>query len=168
MAFQRLAYSGMATFVVLAMASLPAHAADKKTKPLPKPTPPGIARKAAAALPPQIYQVNPTKVNPTTQPNIMILGQHLTETTTVQVGGVPATTVQVPDPNHLLVKLPNNLSQGTYTVQVTNEAGTAVASDPLVVDGAGNQFSPLQIAAGAGFLLFLVLVMRLSRTPGLS
>src|SRR5437764_7031968 len=150
----------MATLVVLAMTSLPAQAADKKTKLLPKPTPPGIAKKAAA-LPPQIYQVNPTKVNPTTQPNVMILGQHLTQNTTVQVGGVPATTVQVPDPNHLLVKLPDNLSQGSYTIEVTNEAGTAVASDPLVVDGAANQFSTLQIALGAGFVLFLMLVMRL-------
>src|SRR5256885_9917798 len=52
-----------------------------------------------------IYQVNPTKVNPTVQPNIMILGQHLTPASTVQVGGRAATTVQAPDTYHLLVKL---------------------------------------------------------------
>ena len=51
---------------------------------------------------------------------------------------------------------------------MTNEAGSAVATDALVVDGAAAQLSTLQYAAGAGILLFLMLVMRLTRTPGLS
>jgi hypothetical protein len=157
-----------ASFATLVLASLPAYAATKNPAPTARPTPPGQSKKAAPAAPPQIYQVNPTKVNPTTQPNIMILGQHLTPTSTVEVGGRPATTVQAPDPNHLLVKLPDNLAQGSYQIEVTNEAGTAVADSPLQVDDPGAQFSPLQIAAGAGFLVFLVLVMRLARTPGIS
>ena len=169
MLLRRLLQLVMAIVSALALASVPAYAATKKPAPTPQPTPPGQAKKAPTpAAPPQIYQVNPTKVNPTTQPNIMILGQHLTPTSTVEVGGRPATTVQAPDPNHLLVKLPDNLAQGSYQIEVTNEAGTAVADAPLQVDDPGTQFSTLQIAAGAGFLLFLVLVMRLARTPGLS
>ena len=165
MAPRRLLEAGLVTVIALALASAPVDAASTKTAPTPKPTPPGLVKKAG---PPEIFQVSPTKVNPTTQPNIMILGQYLTPTSTVEVGGRPATTVQAPDPNHLLVKLPDNLSQGSYEVQVTNEAGSAVATDPLVVDGAAAQLSTLQYAAGGGFLLFLVLVMRLARTPGLS
>jgi hypothetical protein len=150
MALRRLAAGGLATVIALAVANLPAYAATKKAVPAPKPTPAGLARKAS---PPEIFEVNPAKVNPTTQPNIMILGQFLTPSSTVQVGGRPATTVQAPDGNHLLVKLPDNLSQGSYDVQVTNEAGTAVATDPLVVDGAGAQLGTLQYAAGAGFIV---------------
>jgi hypothetical protein len=172
MLIRRLAATGLATVLALSLASVPAYAASKKATP--KPTPPGSARKIVAPPPlpimlaPQIYQVNPTKVNPTTQPNIMILGQHLSATTSVQVGGRPATTVQAPDANHLLVKLPDNLAHGAYTVQVSNGAGTAVATDALEVDVQASQLSTLQIVSGAGFLLVLVLVMRLSRTPGLS
>ena len=169
MLLRRLLQAAVAVFATLALASVPAYAATKKPAPTPRPTPPGQAKKVPTpAAPPQIYQVNPTKVNPTTQPNIMILGQHLTPTSTVEVGGRPATTVQAPDPNHLLVKLPDNLAQGNYQIEVTNDAGTAVADAPLQVDDPGAQFSTLQIAAGAGFLLFLVLVMRLARTPGIS
>jgi|SRR5438270_2209353 len=165
MAPGRVLQAGLVTVIALALASAPVDAASKNTAPTPKPTPPGLVKKAG---PPEIFQVSPTKVNPTTQPNIMILGQYLTPTSTVEVGGRPATTVQAPDPNHLLVKLPDNLSQGSYEVQVTNEAGSAVATDALVVDGAAAQLSTLQYAAGAGILLFLMLVMRLTRTPGLS
>jgi IPT/TIG domain len=168
MLLRRLLETVVAIFAALALASVPVYAASKKPATTPKPTPPGQAKKAPTPAPPQIYQVSPTKVNPTTQPNIMILGQHLTPTSTVEVGGRPATTVQAPDPNHLLVKLPADLGQGSYQIQVTNEAGTAIADAPLQVDDPGAQFSTLQYVAGAGFLLFLVLVMRLARTPGLS
>jgi hypothetical protein len=166
-ALRRLAAGGLTTLLALALTSLPAYAATKRATPTPKPTPPGQVKKAAV-LPPQIYQVNPTKVNPTVQPNIMILGQHLTPASTVQVGGRPATTVQAPDTYHLLVKLPENLSQGSYSVEVTNEAGTAMATDELVVDDPGFQPSTMTMLAGGGFLVLLVLVMRLARTPGLS
>ena len=168
MRLRRLLQALMTMIVSFALATLPVYAATKKPAAAPRPTPPGQAKKTPASAAPQIYQVNPTKVNPTTQPNIMILGQHLTPTSTVEVGGRPATTLQAPDPNHLLVKLPDNLGSGSYQVQVTNEAGTAVADAPLQVDDPGAQFSTLQYAAGGGFLVFLVLVMRLSRTPGIS
>ena len=163
----RLAAGGLATLVGLALTSLPAYAATKRPTPTPRAAAPRPA-KAPAALAPQIYQLSPIKVNPTVQPNIMILGQHLTAATTVQVGGRPATTVQAPDAYHLLVKLPDNLSQGSYWVEVTNEGGTAMATDELVVDDSGSMPSNLQMLAGGGFLLLLVLVMRLARMPGIA
>ena len=162
---RRLAASGLVALVALALANVTANAATKRVMPTPKPLP-LPAKGRAAVQPPEIYQVNPTKVNPTVQPNVMIMGLHLTAATTVAVGGVPAQTVQAPDANHLLVKLPDNLSSGTYSVEVTNEAGSAIATDALVVD-AGTQLSMLQYAAAGGFLILLVLVMRLARTPGL-
>ena len=163
---RRLAAGGLATLVALAVTSLPAYAATKRATTTAKPTPPGQVKKVAV-LPPQIYQLNPIKVNPTIQPNIMILGQHLTPASTVQVGGRPATTVQASDTYHLLVKLPDNLAQGSYSVEVTNEAGTAMATDELVVDDSGSQPSTMMMLAGGGFLVLLVLVMRLARAPSL-
>ena len=164
-AVRRLAAGGLATLMALALTSLPAYAATKRPTPTPKPAAP---RPAPVSLAPQIYQLNPVKVNPTVLPNIMILGQHLTPTTTVQVGGRPATTVEVPDANHLLMKLPENLAQGSYLVAVTNEGGTATASDELVIDDTGTHPSTMMMLVGGGFLLLLVLVMRLARTPGLA
>ncbi len=163
-AARRLAAGGLASLMALAL-SVPAQAATKPsaaTRPAALPTP-----VRTAVLPPQIYQVSPLKVNPTIQPNIMILGQHLTPGSNVHVGGRPATTVQAPDSYHLLVKLPDNLSQGSYWVEVTNEAGTAMASDELVVDD-GSRPSTMMMLVGGGVLLLLVLVMRLARTPGLA
>jgi hypothetical protein len=160
----RLLLGGVASVLALALTTMPVQAS---TRAKPKPTAPPQVKKAPALLPPQIYQVNPQRVNPTVQPNIMILGQYMTPKTTVQVGGHPATTVQVPDPNHLLVKLPEDLSQGSYPIAVTNEAGTATASDELVIDQTPAQ-SNLLYLAGGGFLLLLILVMRLARTPSLA
>ena len=165
-AARRLAAGGLATMIVFALTSLPANAATKQAPPTVKPVAPAPAR--SAVLPPQIYQVTPAKVNPTTQPNIMILGQHLTPASVVQVGGRLATTVQASDSYHMLVKLPDNLAQGSYSIEVTNEAGTATASDQLVVDDPGLQPSNLQMLTAAGLLILLVLVMRLARTPGLA
>ena len=163
---RRLAAGGLATLLALALTALPAHAATKRPVATAKPTPPALIR--TSVLPPQIYQVNPIKVNPTVQPNIMILGQHLTPASTVQVGGRLATTVQATDTYHMLVKLPDNLAQGSYSVEVTNEAGTAMATDELVVDDSGSQPSTMTILIGGGILLLLLLVMRLARTPGLT
>ncbi len=164
---RRLAAGGLATVIVLALTSLPAHAATKPAALAPPAAVPAPIR-AAGVLPPQIYQLNPIKVNPAVLPNVMIVGQHLTPATTVQVGGRAATTVQVPDANHLLMKLPENLSQGSYLVAVTNEAGTAMSSDKLVIDDPGLHPSTMMMLAGGGFLLLLVLVMRMARTPGLA
>jgi methionine-rich copper-binding protein CopC len=162
-AARRLLASGLATVLALALTAAPAHAATRRVTPTAKPTPAAQVKKAPAVLPPQIYQLNPLKINPTVQPNIMILGQYMTPATTAHVGGRPATTVQVPDTNHLLVKLPENLSQGTYLVEVTNEAGTVTASDALVVESPGP--TNMMYLMGGGFLILLVLVMRLARTP---
>jgi len=163
---RRLATGGLATMVALAVTSLPAFAATKRAIPTPKPVAPVHVK--STLLPPQIYQVTPAKVNPTTQPNIMILGQHLTPASTVQVGGRPATTVQATDTYHMLVKLPDNLAQGSYSIEVTNEAGTTTASDELVVDNPGFTPSNMLLLSGAGLLILLVLMMRLARTPGLA
>src|SRR5256714_8781571 len=116
-ALRRLAAGGLTTLLALALTSAPAYAATKRPPTPSKPTLPAQVKKAIV-LPPQIYQVNPTKVNPTVQPNIMILGQHLTPASTVQVGGRAATTVQGPDTHHLLVKLPGNLAQGADSIEV--------------------------------------------------
>jgi len=156
-AVRRVAAAGLASLTALVLMTVPAMAATKPTAPA-RPATPAAPARAAAALPPQIYQLNPVKVNPTVLPNIMILGQYLT----------PATTVQVPDANHLLMKLPENLAQGSYSVAVTNEAGTALASDQLVIDDTGTHPSNLMMLVGGGFLLLLMLVMRLARTPGLA
>jgi IPT/TIG domain len=168
MATLRMAAGGLLTLLALCFTAAPALASTARTAPTPKPLPAVAAPHAPAVRLPQVYQVNPSKVNPSLQPNIMIVGQFLTPTTRVQVGTRLATTVQVPDPNHLLVKLPDNLSGGTYPIQVTNEAGTVMASDSLVVDSAGDQPTTLTYLIGGGFLGFLVLILRLARTPGLS
>jgi len=166
-AVRRMAAAGLASLTALVLMTVPAMAATKPAAAA-RPATPAAPARASAALPPQIYQLNPVKVNPAVLPNIMILGQHLTPATTVQVGGRPATTVQVPDANHLLMKLPENLTQGSYSVAVTNEAGTALASDQLVIDDTGTQPSNLMMLVGGGALLLLMLVMRLARTPGLA
>lgn len=164
----RLFIGSMAAFVCLAAGSTPAMAATKSTRVVPHPTPPGQVRKTATLLAPVIFQVNPTKVNPALQSNIIILGQHLSAATRVQVGGHPATTIESADSQTLLVKLPDDLPKGSYLVQLTNEAGSTTADDPLIVDDAGAGPSNLTTLAGAGSLLLLVLVMRLARTPGLA
>jgi hypothetical protein len=167
MAAVRIAAGGLLTLLALGFGAVPALAGTRPI-PAPKSLPPVAAQHVPATRAPEVFQVNPTKVNPSLQPNIMIVGQFLTPTTRVQVGSRLATTVQVPDPNHLLVKLPDNLSGGTYPIQVTNEAGTVMASDSLVVDSAGDQPTTLTYLIGGGFFGFLVLIMRLARTPGLS
>lgn len=163
----RMAAGGLLTLLALGLTAAPALAGTRPVSAA-KPLPPVAAPHAQAARAPEVFQVNPTKVNPTVQPNIMIIGQFLTPATTVQVGTRQATTIQVPDPNHLLVKLPDNLTRGTYPIQVTNEVGSVMATDSLVVDSAGDQPSTLGYLLGGGFIGFLLLVMRLARTPGLS
>jgi ABC-type phosphate/phosphonate transport system substrate-binding protein len=163
----RLITGAAAALLCLAWGTAPVLAAAKtKVVVPPHVTPPGLARKAAV-LAPLVFQVNPAKVNPTTQTNIVIIGQHLSATTRVQVGGHPATTVEAPDPQTLLVKLPEDLAKGSYAVSVTNEAGTTVADQQLVVDDSGTGPNKLTTMAGVASLLVLVLVMRLARTPGL-
>ncbi len=149
---------GAATVLMIAMA-VTAVVADASSKPVN--TPP--LRKL-----PQIFQVTPVKVNPRLQPNIMILGQNLTPTTHVEIGTRPALTVDASDGYHLLAKLPPDLPQGLYSIQVSNEAGTVTADDRLQVDSSDAGPSNMTMLLGAAFLAFFVLVMRLARTPGLA
>lgn len=160
---------GLAAALACLAASTIAASAATQTKPAPvHPTTPASARKNPAPAAPLVFQLSPAKVDPVRQPNIVIIGQHLSASTRVIVGGRPATTVESPDSQTLLVKLPDALARGSYEVDVTNEAGTAVADDPLVVDDSQGGPSSLTTMAGAGFLVLLVLVMRLARTPGLA
>jgi len=160
---------GLTASLALLASGTTAVSAAVKTKPDPvHPAPAAVTSKNPVPAAPLVFQLNPVKVNLTRQPNIVIIGQHLSATTRVMVGGRPATTVQSPDNQTLLVKLPDDLSRGSYEVDVTNEAGTAVADDQLVVDDSQSGPSTLTTMAGAGFLLLLLLVMRLARTPGLA
>ena len=168
MAALRMAIGGLLTLFALGLTAAPVLASTARTAPTPKPLPPVAAPHATTVRLPQVYQVNPLKVNPTVQPNIMIVGQFLTPATKVQVGTRLATTIQVPDANHALIKLPDNLARGTYAIEVTNEAGSVMASDSLVVDSSGDQPSTLTYMLGGGFVAFLVLIMRIARTPGLA
>lgn len=160
---------GLAAALACLACGSTAAAAAAKTRPTPAhPTPPAAAHKTPAPAAPLVFQLSPAKVDPSRQPNIVIIGQHLSASTRVMVGGRQATTVESPDSQTLLVKLPEPLARGSYEVDVTNEAGTAVADDQLVVDDSQGGPSSLTTMAGAGFLLLLVLVMRLARTPGLA
>jgi len=125
------------------------------------------AEAATNAPAPTVIQISPARVNPVLQPNIMILGQHFTPTTMVLVGGLPATVITSPDAYHLLVKLPDNLGQGAYSVEVSNDAGTAWATDELIVD-TSTKPNTLKILAASGFVALMLLVMRMSRLPGLA
>src|SRR5947207_15956378 len=125
---RRLLAGGLATVLALALTMVPSQAATRRPTPTPKPTP-ALLKKAPTVIPPQIYQLNPLKVNPTVQPNIMILGQSMTPATTVYVSGPPATTVQAPDANPLLANPPDNLSQASYVVESTKQAETTKASN---------------------------------------
>jgi len=149
---QRLLGAVTIAWLVMALGTVAAAASSKPASPL---------RKT-----PQIFQVSPVRVNLRLQPNIMILG-HFTPTTQVEIGSRAATTVDVSDGYHLLAKLPPDLPQGSYRIQVSNEAGTVMADDSLVVDGDARPNNMVFLAGGA-FLALFVLVMRLARTPGLS
>jgi hypothetical protein len=151
---QRLVSAVTLTWLVMALGTVAADASSKPgTTPLHKS--------------PQIFQVSPVRVNLRLQPNIMILGQNFTPTTQVEIGSRAAQTIDVSDGYHLLAKLPSDLPQGSYRIQVSNEAGTVMADDSLVVDG-GEGPSNTVLLAGGAFLALFVLVMRLARTPGLS
>ena len=160
---------GLAAALACLASGTTAAAAAARTKPTPvHPTPPAVARKNPVPAAPLVFQLNPAKVDPSRQPNIVIIGQHLSASTRVTVGGRSATTVESPDSQTLLVKLPEALATGSYEVDVTNEAGTAVADDQLIVDDSQSGPSSLTTMVGAGVLLLLLLVMRLARTPGLA
>ena len=78
MAALRMAIGGLLTLFALGLTAAPVLASTARTAPTPKPLPPVAAPHATTVRLPQVYQVNPLKVNPTVQPNIMIVGQFLT------------------------------------------------------------------------------------------
>lgn len=119
-------------------------------------------RPAVRKLAPKIYIVSPTKVNLRTQPNVVLTGQNLLATTQVVVGGRPATTLDAPDPNHLLVKLPEDLADGTYILEASNGDATAMADDMLTVQ-AGGMLDRNGMLVVIGGMALLLLAARLAR-----
>ncbi len=122
---------------------------------------------AASHHAPRVYQMNPTKVDLRRQTNVMLLGQNLTPATRVKVGTQQASTMEAPDGFHLLVKLPPDLDSGTYIVEVSNEAGSTTAAEPLLVDRTDPGLNRMTMLVGGGSLALLGLMMRLARTPTL-
>jgi hypothetical protein len=111
--------------------------------------------------------INPNRVNLQTQPNIILQGQNLTPSTQVVVGNQPATIVQA-DGYSMVVQLPSTLQNGTYQVEVSNEAGTAMADDPLIVDDTpAGPSQPVLLLGIGGLGALLILLMRMARSPSL-
>lgn len=135
--------------VALACMALTAAAADN-----PRPVP---VRGA-----PRIFLVSPAKVNLRVQPNIVITGQNLGATTQIQVGGHPATTVEAPDANHLLVKLPADLTDGTYVIQASNGDAVSTADQMLTVQ-AGSPLDQMNMLLMFGGGVLVLLAARLAR-----
>jgi len=144
---RRLLGTGVMLIVALGLTSQAAQAAG------------GPSRAAGAA---RVFQVSLTKVNPHVQKNLMLAGQNLTASTQVRVGGYATATVEAPDAYHLLVRLPEELPQGTYLVEATNEAGTTVAEEPVVVQLESGP-NRMTILFGSGFMALLMLVARAAR-----
>ncbi len=120
----------------------------------------GGSSRAAGA--PRVFQVSPTKVNPHVHKNLMLAGQNLSASTQVRVGGYAAATVEATDAYHLLVRLPEELPQGTYMVEATNEAGTTTAEEPIVVQSESGM-NRMTLIYGSGFMALLMLVARAAR-----
>ena len=146
---RRLLASAMLVGFALASTALAAAAAD---------------RPATATVPktPRIYLVAPTRINLKTQPNVVLTGQYLAPTTRVVFGGRPATTLEAPDPNHLLVKVPSDLEDGTYILQASNGTATTTADEMITVQ-AGSMMDRQTLLILAGGLLLLLLCTRLAR-----
>jgi hypothetical protein len=148
-AIQRLLATAIGVGFVLAGSVITASAADRPAKATPRQAP-------------KIYLVSPNSVNLRTQPNIILTGQNLAATTQVAVGGRPATTLEAPDPNHLLVQLPADLHDGSYTLTASNGDQSATADDLLIIQAA----SPLDrntMLIVIGGIALLLLAARLAR-----
>lgn len=111
---------------------------------------------------PRIFLVSPTKVNLKVQPNIVLTGQNLAATTRVAVGGHPATTVDAPDSNHLLIQLPADLTDGTYVIEASNGDAVSTADQMLTVQ-AGGPFDRMSMLLMLGGGLLVLLAARLAR-----
>jgi hypothetical protein len=138
--------------VLLGLTGHPAAAATK--------TAPAAASHSSGV--PRVFQVTPPRVNLQTQPNIMLVGQNLTQTTQVLVGGRPATTVEATG-STLLAKLPEGLTGGSYSLQVVGNGASTTADDRLLVDDSLQGPSQMTMLTGGGLLALLLLVMRMGR-----
>lgn len=143
MKFGRLLTAAMLLGLGLAWTAITAAAADH---------PAPVRLKQA----PRIFLISPTKVNLRVQPNIVLTGQNLAPTTQVVVGGHPATTLDAPDSNHLLVQLPPDLGDGTYVLQASNGDAVSTADEMLTVQAASpiDQRNMLMLV-GSGLLVLL-------------
>jgi hypothetical protein len=112
---------------------------------------------------PRVFQFTPARINPVTEPNIMLVGQNLTTTTQVLIGGRPAVTVEATG-STLLARLPEGLSSGSYQLQVEGNGATSIASDPVIIDQGSTAPSRSTMLAGGAFAVLFLLVARLA-TP---
>ena len=121
---------------------------------------------AAAGSPapgvPRVFQITPARVNPVLEPNIMLVGQNLTASTQVLVGGRPAVTVEATGTT-LLARLPEGLDSGSYQLQVVTDGASSVATDPVVIEPASQGLSRSTMLAGGGFAALFLLVLRLAQ-----
>lgn len=154
-ALRRLLGASTVALCLAALGAQPAAAATGTAPAVPSAPAPGT---------PRVFQITPPRVNPLTEPNIMLVGQNLTASTRVLVGGRPATTVEATGYT-LLARLPEGLASGSYALQVVGNGTSSVAPDQVVVDDAPSGPSQMTLLAGGGFALLFLLVMRLGRTP---
>jgi hypothetical protein len=110
---------------------------------------------------PKIFLVSPAKVNLKVQPNVVLTGQNLAVTTKVVIGGRPATTIEAPDPNHLMVQVPADLEDGTYILQASNGDLSSTADEMLTVQ-AGAMLDQKTMLLVFGGILLLLLAARLA------
>ena len=147
-----------AAAVAAGLAGLSALPAAAATRPAPAAPP------APATGIPRVFQINPPRINPVNEPNIMLVGQNLTASTRVLVGGRPATTVEATGYT-LLARLPDGLPGGSYPLQVLGNGTSSIAPDPVVIDDAPTGLSQSTMLAGGGLAALFLLVMRLARSP---
>jgi IPT/TIG domain len=117
-----------------------------------------------AAVPrktPKVFMVSPATINLKVQPNIVLIGQNLATTTRVVIGGRPATTIEAPDTNHLMVQVPADLEDGTYILQASNGDLSSTADEMLTVK-AGTMIDQKTMLIVVGAIVLLLLAARLA------
>jgi IPT/TIG domain-containing protein len=123
---------------------------------------PVAAAGSPAAGVPRVFQITPARVNPILEPNIMLVGQNLTASTQVLVGGRPAVTVEATGTT-LLARLPEGLESGSYELQVVTNGASSVATDPVVIEPVSQGVSQSTMLAGGALAALFLLVLRLAR-----
>jgi hypothetical protein len=124
----------------------------------------GAVDHPTAAIPrktPKVFMVSPATINLKIQPNIVLIGQNLATTTRVVIGGRAATTIDAPDPNHLMVQVPPDLEDGTYLLQASNGDLSSTADAMLTVK-AGTMLDQKTMLIVFGSIVLLLLAARLA------